>query len=409
MNEGILRNYAKLLVTMGVNIDKGQTVVISCGIDSAFFSRMVAEAAYEHGAGEVVFNWDDEQTSKLRFLKADDGIFDEYPSWRVEFFDYYDSKKAAYIRISSSDPELLKDVPSDRIMRMSKAERKGLKKHSNHLMSSTGRWTVTAIPNEAWAKKVFPGCEGAEAVAKLWTAIGKAARIDGDDPIKAWQTHNETFAKRVDFLNNKQFKYLKIKSGIGTDMTMKLPDGHLWSGGGELCRSGKLFFPNIPTEEIFSAPDRKGVNGRIVSSMPLIYQGNLIEDIDITFEDGKAVICKASKNEALLKSITETDEGAAYLGEIALVPYSSPISEMNLLFYNTLFDENASCHVALGKGYANCIKGSEDMTEEQLLQRGLNDSLTHVDFMFGTADLSINGVDSAGNEAEIFKNGNFVI
>jgi aminopeptidase len=336
-------------------------------------------------------------------------VFDEFPAWRVEYFEHYDSKNAAYISIISNDPENMKGVDPDRLSRFTKVSGMNLKKHHDRIMNSSVCWTVAAIPSPKWAQKVFPKLDEDAAMDALWQAIAKAARVDGPDPAAEWTRHNESFLSRTEFLNTKQFVSLRIKSSLGTDLTLGLPDNHIWAGGGEKSPNNGLFFPNIPTEEIFTAPHRLRADGRVVASMPLIYQGNLIEGIDITFKDGKVAAYTASQNYELLKGIIETDEGAAYLGEIALVPYDSPISQMKTLFYNTLFDENASCHLALGMAYPNCVSGTEGLGEEQLKELGLNISFTHVDFMFGTADLEVVGVDGEGNETKVFENGGFVV
>lgn len=407
MNDKLLRKYAQLIVKTGLNIQKNQTLVVSTPIECAHFARMVAEAAYDEGAREVVMNWNDELSNKIRYLKAPDEIFDEFPNWRKEYYNFYAKNGAAFLSIAASDPELLKDVDPDRISRARKASNTALIEYSERLMSNENAWCVVSAPTASWAKKVFPGVDEDEAVEKLWDAILKSVRVDKEDPVKAWEEHKATLKKNIDYLNKIGLKQLHIKNSLGTDLRVELPEGHIWMGGSDYTTDGVEFVANMPTEEIFTLPAKEGVNGVVYSSMPLNYNGTLIEDFSLTFEKGRIVDFKAKKGYETLKRLIETDEGAHYLGEIALVPYDSPISNMNILFYNTLFDENASCHLAIGKAYPVCLKGSEAMSKEELEAAGVNDSLIHVDFMFGTSDLEIKGLLHNGKTIAIFKDGNF--
>jgi aminopeptidase len=343
----------------------------------------------------------------MKYLRGADEIFDEAPQYIAERHKYFDDKKAVYLNIRSSDPDLMGGVDPDRIRRSAISSERVRKAHRNLTMSNAVRWSIVALPSPAWAKKVFPGIGEAEAMDKLWALILKGARADGSDPIADWAAHKKNFEKRVSYLNGEQFTHLKFSNSLGTDFTLGIVKGHIWEGGGDVGKDGVPFFPNIPTEEIFTMPDRNRAEGRVVASMPLSYSGNLIEGFEITFKGGKAVSWKASANEKVLADIIGMDEGSARPGEIALVESTSPIAQMKTLFYETLFDENASCHLALGKAYPNNMKGSENMTEEERKSAGCNDSLVHVDFMFGTADMKITGVRQDGSEAVFFENGVF--
>ena len=408
MNEDRLKKYAELLVRSGGNVQKGQPVVISSDVADADFARLVQEYAYDAGASEVAIDWRDEFSTRTRYLRAADDIFDIYPQWSIDRFKFYDDRGTVYLHILSSDPDLLSGVSPDRIKRYTKVSRQGTKAHSARTMSNELRWSLLAVPSPKWALKVFPDLDEAAAVEALWNAILKGARADGDDPVADWAAHRKTFEGRKQYLNEKQFKALRFTNQLGTDFTLGLPDNHVWQGGGDVGKDGIPFFPNQPTEEIFTAPDRNNVNGKVVASMPLSYQGSLIEDFCITFKDGKAIEYSAKANEAILKSIIEMDDGSGYLGEVALVANSSPISQMGILFYNTLFDENASSHLALGKAYPDCVKNGVNMSEEELSKAGINDSLLHVDFMFGTADMHVTGISKDGTETIVMENGELV-
>ncbi len=407
MNKSLLEKYARLIVKTGVNLQKDQVLVINSPIECAEFTRIVAEIAYKEGAEDVAINWRDELFSKIKYMNAPEKVFEELPSWQKEFYITNVRKGAAFVSISASDPELMKDVDPKRIAKAQKASNIALKEFRDRIMGNKNTWLVVSIPTKAWAKKVFPVASEGEAEEKLWESIFKAVRVDQDDPVAAWEEHKGNLKKSLDFLNKKEFKYLYYKNSLGTDLILELPEEHVWLGGSEFTPEGVEFIANMPTEEVFTLPKKTGVNGTVVSSMPLNYNGNLIEDISLTFKDGEIVDFSASNGYESLKNLIETDEGSRYLGEVALVPYDSPISNTNILFYNTLFDENASCHLAIGKAYPVCIKNGENMSKEELDELGANDSLTHVDFMIGTKDLEIIGVTKEGNKVQIFENGNF--
>lgn len=408
MNKKYLEKYSQLIVKIGINIQKDQILVINSPIECSEFVRIISEIAYKEGAREVVINWNDELSNKIRYIQANDEIFDEFPQWRKEMFVSYAKKGAAFLSISASDPELMKDVKPERLMRSGKASSIALAEYRERLMSDKNVWCVVSIPTKAWAKKVFHGVNEDEAIEKLWEAIFEAVRATEADPVVAWQKHQNKLKKSMDFLNRNNFKYLVYKNSIGTDLKIELPNHHIWLGGSSFSPDGTEFVANIPTEEVFTLPLKTGVNGKVVSSKPLNYNGNLIENFSFTFKDGRIIDFTAENGYETLKGLVETDEGSHYLGEVALVPFDSPISNSNILFYNTLFDENASCHLAIGEAYPTCLKNGDKMTRDELKTAGVNDSLEHVDFMLGTRDLSIIGITSDGKEVEVFKNGNFI-
>ena len=407
MKTMLLEKYADLIVKTGVNLQTGQTLVISSPIECASFARMIAEVAYLAGARDVVMNWKDELFSKIRFLQAPEEVFEEFPEWQKEFYISYVKQGAAFISIAASDPELLKDVNPDRVAKLQKTSNLALQEYRERLMSNKNAWCVVSIPTKSWAKKVFPKLSEDEAMEKLWDAIFKTVRVDSEDPVAVWAEHKNKLKASADFLNSHQFKFLHYKNSLGTDLEIELPADHIWLGGSEYTPEGVEFIANMPTEEVFTLPKKTGVNGHVVSSMPLNYNGNLIDQFTLTFKAGKIIDFTAVQGYEVLKKLIETDEGSYYLGEVALVPYDSPISNAKILYFNTLFDENASCHLAIGKAYPVCIKNGKNMNSSELTQLEVNDSLTHVDFMIGTQDLEIIGVTAAGVEIPVFKNGNF--
>ena len=409
MDNILLAKYARLVVKTGLNLQPKQTLVITSPIECAPFTRLVSEMAYATGAQDVVIQWRDELFSKIRYLHAPDEVFEEFPKWQKEFYLTYVHQGAAFLSISASDPELMKDVNPERMNKVQKASNTALKEYMDRLFSNKNTWCVVSVPTASWAKKVFPHLSEELAIEKLWEVIYKTVRINTDNPEASWDEHKTNLKTRMDFLNSLTLKSLQYRNSLGTDLNIELPDQHTWIGGSDYTPEGLEFIANMPTEEVFTCPQKTGVNGTVVSSMPLNYNGNLIDQFSLTFKDGKIVDYSAVKGYETLKTIIETDEGSHYLGEVALVPYDSPISNSNILFYNTLFDENASCHLALGKAYPVCINNSENMNQEDLSKLGVNESLVHVDFMIGTCDLEILGKTSDGKEIPVFKNGNFVL
>lgn len=411
MKETLLREYARLAVRTGVNLQKGQKLVIRAGVDSAAFVRLLTEEAYAVGARDVIVHWSDEKIARERYLHADNDLFDLAYPWQVMMFDQLSAEGAAFLSVSSSDPAALAGVDPDRIRRFSVAYGQANEKFYARMMASRIPWSIVAIPCEAWAEKVFPGKTGDEATELLWDAIFRAVRIrEGGDAVAAWAAHCDRLTGQARKLNDYAFAALRYENSLGTRLTVELPEGHLWAGGSEKDERGTTFIANMPTEEIFTAPKRDGVRGVVYSSKPLVLNGNLVEGICLTLENGRIVDAKAEVGEEYLRAEINVDEGAHYLGEVALVPYHSPISESGILFYDTLFDENASCHFAFGEAYPTCIEDGADLSKEELLARGINaESNTHVDFMVGTADLSITGVTRDGREIPVFINGDFAI
>ena len=408
MDEKLLE-YARLLVRVGLNVQKGQTLVISSPVECAYFARMCAKEAYEIGCREVVMNWHDDAMARLKYLHADNAIFDEVALWRRHFFNDYALAGAAYLAISASDPENFKGVDSSRIIRAQQASGKALKDFDRLQMCSGFPWCIASIPIPSWAKTVFPDVSEDEAMKKLWEAIFKAVRISGDGKaVERWREHLATLHARMDKMNALRFKKLHYTNSLGTDLTVELPEGHIWEAGNDVTLSGQEYIANIPTEELFTSPLKTGVNGVVYSSMPLVNDGAIVDGFHFVVKEGKIVECHAEKGEEALKAAISVDEGASYFGEVALVPYDSPISNQKILFYNTLFDENAACHIAFGEAYP-CLEGGQKMTKGELKARGLNDSITHVDFMIGTPDLSVVGVTHEGKEIPVFVNGNFAI
>lgn len=399
--------YARLVLTEGLALQKGQLLAIDCPVDQAWFARICAKIAYEMGCGEVVMNWEDDELTREKYLHAADEVFDEVHPWTAEFFDRVSAQGAAWLAIHAADPENLKGCDAERIQRAQIASGKAMKSFRERETNNEFPWCVCSIPTEKWVNKVFPGMETAQAMEKMWDTILKTAYVDEGDAVANWHAHIEELARRTEILNSYDLESLHYENSLGTDLTVELPEGHIWAGGAEKCvKSGVLFSANIPTEEVFTLPHKKGVNGIVYASKPLSLHGNLIENFGFELKEGKIIRAFAEKGEDVLQKAIAVDEGASYLGEVALVPHDSPISNSGILFYNTLFDENAACHFAFGEAYP-CFAGAENMTKEELAARGANDSMTHVDFMVGTADLTITGTKKDGTRVPIFVNGNF--
>ena len=404
-----LQEYARLLVRVDLNVQKGQRMVISSPVECAFFARMCAEEAYAIGCKEVVMNWHDDAMARMKYLHADEEVFDTVPLWRRHFFNDYALEGTAYLAISASDPENFKGVDTKRIIRAQQASGKALKDFDRLQMCGGFPWCIASIPIPSWATTVFPEVSEEQAMEKLWDAIFKAVRISGDGTaVSKWEEHLATLHQRMEKLNALNFKSLHYTNSLGTDLTVELPEGHIWEAGNDITLSGQEYIANIPTEELFTSPLKTGVNGVVYSSMPLVNDGTIIDKFRFVVKEGKIVEAYAEQGEEALRGAISVDEGASFFGEVALVPYDSPISNQKILFYNTLFDENAACHIAFGEAYP-CIKGGQQMNKEELKAKGLNDSITHVDFMIGTPDLSIVGTTHDGKEIPVFVDGNFVI
>lgn len=402
-----LNDYAKLCVKVGINIQPGEPLVINAPVEGVEFIRLVAKHAYDAGASEVHVNWNDGILTKLKYENAPMEVFENFPKWYADGLVDYAKKGAGFLSISAQDPELLKDADPKKIAAHNKSSAIALKEWRKYTMNDINSWCVVSIPTKDWAKRVFPDVSEDKAVELLWDKIFSATRMDLDDPVAAWQEHLATLKQKMEFLNEKNFKELHYTSSNGTDLTVKLPEGHIWVAGGGNNSKGTYFVANMPTEEVFTLPLKTGVDGVVYSTKPLNYGGKLIEGIKLTFREGKVVEFEAKVGQEVLSDLLDIDEGAKYLGEVALVPFDSPISNTNTVFLNTLFDENASCHFALGKAYPTNIKGGENMIEAELEAHGVNNSLTHVDFMVGTSDLSIVGKTQDGEEVQIFENGNW--
>ncbi|MGG4494744.1 aminopeptidase [Brevibacillus reuszeri] len=398
--------YAELAVKIGVNVQPMQTLVITAPISTAPFVRAVAKKAYEAGAKHVVMDWTDDELTRLKFDLAPDEAFAEYPLWKAKGLEEMAENGAAFLYVTASNPDLLKGVALERISASNKAAGQALNTFRNYTMSDKVSWCVLAVPSVQWASMVFPNLPAEEQEAALWDAIFRATRADMDDPVKAWHDHHAALNSKVDLLNEKQYRYLHY-TAPGTELTIELPPKHIWIGGGGHNENGVFFMANMPTEEVFTAPLKNGVNGTVSSTKPLSYHGNLIEDFTLTFKNGKIVEATAKKGEDSLKQLIETDEGSHYLGEVALVPHLSPISQSNIIFFNTLFDENASNHLAIGNAYSVNIENGAKMSKEELEQYGINTSLTHVDFMIGSAEMDIDGETAEGSREPIFRKGNW--
>lgn len=400
--------YVELVIQKGINIQKGQILVISSPVEVYDFTRKLVKQAYELGASEVVVHWNDEVVGKYKYVYGAEDIFDTFPEWQKESMEYYRKKGAAFLSVYATDPDILKEVDKTRVARFQKAKSLALKEYYENVMGNSNQWCVISVPTQAWAKRVFPELSIEVAISEMWKLILKIVRADKENPILEWENHLNTLKARMDYLNKKRFAKLIYRNSLGTNLEIGLPEGHKWISGGEKSKAGVEFVANIPTEEIFTMPHREKVNGVVVSSKPLIYGGSVIDKFTLTFKDGEVINYSAEVGEEILGKLLSMDENSKYLGEVALVEYDSPISKSERVFYNTLFDENASCHLAFGGAYPVCLENSEGQSEEELKERGMNNSLTHEDFMIGTEDMEIVGIDSEGRETTIMKNGNFV-
>ncbi|MDR0813051.1 MAG: aminopeptidase [Oscillospiraceae bacterium] len=401
-----LDSYAALAVAVGVNLQPGQPLVISCPVDCADFARLIAEKAYDAGASEVVVRWSDDNITRQKYLRADDAVFDTLPQWLEKFFYEHADRGAAIISVFAEDPETLLGVDPNRIARWQKASHAKLKDYYERQMRNDFRWCVVSAPVDAWAEKVFPGREDKNAA--LWDAICRAADLRGtpEETVAVWQDKVKRLGGFAEKLTAYNFTKLHYKNSLGTDFTVGLPKNHMWSAAGELAADGVRFVANIPTEEVFTLPDRSTADGVVYAALPLVLSGNIIRDIRLTFRNGKIVESYASEGQEFLDAELDLDEGARYLGEVALVPYHSPISALGVLFYNTLFDENAACHLAFGEAYPLFTDVTE-LSKDEIAARGANSSMTHIDFMIGTPDLSITGITADGREVPVFADGDF--
>lgn len=409
MKKSTIRKYARLIVRVGANVQKGQSVCVYCSVDQADFAALIVDEAYKAGAKYVNMNWSCDQITKLNYRHQSVTNLSKVMPWEEDKMKWMAEEYPCRIVLISEDPDGLKGMNPEKMQKVSQ-KRYPIMKPYRDAIENRHQWTIAAIPGEAWAKKVFPTDRKSVAMEKLWKAILETVYVtDENDPIAEWEKINENFKEKCDKLNAYHFDHLHYTSSNGTDFTCWLMPKSRWNGGGERDLHGHYFNPNMPTIEVFTTPCRGKAEGKVVSTKPLSYQGQLIENFSFTFKDGKVVSCEAEKGKELLERMVTMDEGAAMIGELALVPVDSPISNQNILYYETLFDENASCHIALGAGFRDCVDGFENLTKEDFDEMGVNESMIHVDFMIGAPDMSIVGYTADGKAVQIFKDGNFAI
>ena len=401
-----LKKYAELIVKVGVNVQKGQPVVLYISVTQQELAHLIVEEAYEAGASEVMIEWKD-TFSEREFLKhASEERLENVPEYIVKKGNYIAEKKAARISVMSADAGAYSGIDQKRIAKNQAAMGKALRQVRKATQNNDLSWTVVSAADQAWAEKVFPEKKGQAAIDALWEEIFKTTRIDKADPVKAWHEHDQKLHEKSDWLNDQQFSALHYVSPV-TDITIGLPENHVWEGAGSFTPEGTEFMANMPTEEVFTAPDCRRIDGYVTSTKPLSYAGNILEDMKFTFKDGKVVEATAKKGQEVLEHLLETDAGAKSLGEVSLVPDPSPISQSGIIFFNTLFDENASDHLALGASYPFNVAGGTKMSDEELLDHGMNVSQTHVDFMVGSADMDIDGIKKDGTIVPVFRNGDW--
>ena len=404
-----IENFAKLAVEFGINVREGEDVLINTPVESPELARLITKVAYEKGARSVSIDWRDDIITRLTYDNQSQETLNEVADWKIEKLKYQIAdKKSNRISISAEDPDLLKGLDEAKISKAIRENSKATKEFVKYTMNDIVSWLVISVPTKKWAKKVFPDLSEDEAYDKLWKTILDVSRVEEswEATKKNWKDHINTLEEKAVYLNDHQFDKVHYKSSNGTDLWVKLPKDHIWMSAGSKNAKGDLFIPNIPTEEVFTAPQYDGVDGRLVATKPLVYNGVIINNFEFTFKDGKVIDFDAKEGKDTLAKMLDSDQGSKNLGEIALVPYDSPISNSNILFYNTLFDENASCHFALGKAYPTCLVGGAELKESELNSRGINDSLIHEDFMVGSSDLEITGYKN-DEEFPIFKNGNW--
>ena len=409
VSEKMYDKLAKLAVVKGVNVQKDQPVIINASIRDAEFVRKVAEYAYEAGAKYVNVEWRDIELTKMGYRFMSNETLSEVPQWQYDKTKYHQDNGACYISITSEKPGSMADVDGEKINIANMAYYSKMADLMSYTMNNEGQWCVFGVPSVGWAKVVFPDLSDEEAFEKLGDAIFAVTRVSEDnDPIAEWEAHDREMLEHAQKLNEYDFRELHFTSELGTDLTVGLVEDHIWVGGGCTTPKGVFFDPNMPTEECFCMPLKTAVNGIVYASKPLSYNGKVIEDFWFRFENGKVVDFDAKKEKDALKKLLEFDEGSSYLGEVALVPYDSPVSKSGILFFNTLYDENAACHLALGRPYPENLKGGTEMSKEELCEHGANDSMQHEDFMFGTREMSIDGIRKDGTVVPVFRNGNFV-
>ncbi len=409
MKKSYLREYARLLVKSGIAVKRGDIVIVNAGLDQPEFVKMVVEECYRAKAAKVIVEWSYLPLAKLNVNNMNAKLLGKVEAYEEEKLKYRLEHNVAMLHIVSDDPDGLKGINQKKYA-ASMAEKMKVIKPYRDAMDNKYKWCIATVPGKEWAKKVFPGLRTSVSVEKLWNAILLASRVidkDGNllDSNVEWYKHNTSFSRRCKILNEAGLKELRYKASNGTDLRVGLIEQGSFMGGGENTLGGEYYNPNIPTEEIFTSPKAGVAEGIVYSSMPLSWRGEIIENFSMRFENGRVVEVKAEKNEELLKTMVGMDEGASMLGECAFVPYNSPIRESGIMFYETLFDENAACHFAIGRGFTNTIVDYENYTNDEMKEMGINDSALHVDFMIGTEDLSIIGIKADGSEFVIFENG----
>ena len=400
-----LDKFARLLVVTGAALKHGQELVVNAPVEGAAFVRRVVAAAYAEGAGHVTVIWNDEVISRLDYENVALEWFQHTPAWKKEQLNGLAEAGAAFLTLVGGDPMALKGVDPAKPQAAVRARNLECDVYRHGLDYGLNQWSIAGVPVPAWAHAVFPGLSEDEAVYRLWKAVLATSRADGDDPVATWEEHNANFQHNRKILNDYHFDALHYTSSNGTDLTLGMNDKHIWGGGSHHLQNGHEFMPNIPTEEVFTTPDRLRAEGVVHSAMPLVHQGAIVDNFWLRFKDGEVVDFGAEQGAEVLEHILSMDEGAKRLGECALISKNSPIRETGLLFYDTLYDENASCHLALGRGFADCYEGAEQMDKDEQVEHGVNFSLTHVDFMVGADDLCITGIKADGEEVPVFVNG----
>ncbi|MCL2137107.1 MAG: aminopeptidase [Coriobacteriia bacterium] len=400
-----LRKYAQLVVRKGCNIQPGQEFLITANIDVIEFVRMLSEEAYLAGAKRVTVRLTDEQTTRIGLDYMSIEEFERFPDWLALLHNMTAREGGAVLRVESSDPQAMTGVDPMKVVANQRASQQACKEYYDAINHSRLVWCIVGAAAPAWASRVYPDIDIESATERLWDAIFQTVRVDQDDPISAWEDHRQSFSRRSQWLNDMKFDALRFKNSLGTDLTIGLNDAGIWKGGGDALIDGTYFFPNMPTEEIFTSPSRLRAEGVVYSSLPLVYNGNIIDKFSLSFERGKVVQCYAEQGLDILQSIFAIDDAASSLGEVSLVPWSSPIQQSGILFLSTLFDENAACHLALGLGFPDCLEGGTELDDDALKAAGVNKSATHVDFMIGTADMSVVGITNEGKEVEVFVDG----
>ncbi|MDR3052814.1 MAG: aminopeptidase [Coriobacteriales bacterium] len=400
-----LQKYAQLIIKSGCNLKAGQELFISISTECVEFARLLTAEAYAQGARHVTVKFHDEKIARLHYDNCPLEVFESVPEWAALLNNSMAREGAAILSVVSSDPYAMVGIDQAKPVASAVASHAACKEFYDALDLGRVVWCIVGAAAPAWARVVFPAVPVEQAVAQLWDAIFAATRVTAPDPVLAWEAHRASFNERKQWLNEQQFDALQYRNSRGTHLTIGLNARGIWQGGGDMTIDGTAFFPNMPTEELFTTPDRLRAEGVVYSSLPLVHNGALIEDFSLRFKEGRVVDCQAAVGQDVLEAIFKVDQNAARLGEVALIPYTSPIRQSGILFYSTLFDENASCHLAVGQGFPDCLEGGQTKSEDELLAAGVNKSATHVDFMIGTPDLQITGITASGEHIPVFKDG----